>query len=429
MPEPENSPHPNPARKASLAEAAWFNQSGIRAIFEALEREGQEIRIVGGAVRNALLDRPVKDVDFATTATPDEVMDMAGRAGLKTVPTGFEHGTVTVIVGGKPFEVTTLREDVETDGRRAQVRFTRDWEKDAQRRDFTINALYAGSDGRIYDPLGGQADLAAARIRFIGDARQRIREDYLRILRFFRFNAEYGQGEFDRAGLDAAVVERAGLEKLSAERVRMEMLRLLAAPRAEAALQVMADFGFLAEILHGVPRLGVFHALTEIELALNQSPDPIRRLAALAVLTEEDAERLSQKLRLSNSERQRLLICAGAALIRHLPSEKEAKVMLYRLGREAYEDRVMLAWALSGAAPDDPAWRALLLLPERWRPPAFPVTGADLLTLGGEKGPLIGEILKELEKKWIESEFGCSREMLLEAARQRLSWKHAQRNV
>ncbi len=372
-------------------------------------------------MRNSLLGLPVKDVDFATTATPEQVMEMAARAGLKTVPTGVAHGTVTVIAGGTPFEVTTLREDVKTDGRRAQVRFTRNWEEDARRRDFTINALYAGRDGKIYDPLGGQTDLAAARIRFIGDARQRIREDYLRILRFFRFNAEYGRGEFDRAGLDAAVAERDGLERLSAERIRAEMLRILTAPRAEVALQVMADFGFLGVILGGVPRLDVFHALTQIELAWDRPADPMRRLAALAVFVEEDAERLSRRLRLSNNERQRLLACAGAASIRRLPSEAEAKAMLYRLGYQAYEDQIMLAWALSNAVPADRAWHALLVLPEHWQAPVFPITGANLLALGCEKGPVLGKMLEALENEWIESGFSLSREELLEAARRRLT--------
>src|SRR5215213_3101415 len=259
----------------------------LRRLLEVFNGGTEETRVVGGAVRNALLGRPVTEVDCTTTMLPDAIMGRAKEAGFKAVPTGIEHGTITVIVDGEPFEVTTLREDVETDGRRAIVRFGRDFGADARRRDFTINALSVSPDGRLHDYAGGLDDLAARRVRFIGDARTRIREDYLRILRLFRFHAEYGHGEPDPAGLDAAIRERAGLAGLSHERIRTELLRLLAAPRAVETVERLADCGLLTLLLGGVSELGRFARVAASE---GRQPDPIRRLAALAVMAHEDAD-------------------------------------------------------------------------------------------------------------------------------------------
>jgi poly(A) polymerase len=401
----------------SMAGLAWFEAAPARTLFAALNVKGHETRAVGGAIRNSLMGLPVTEVDFATTATPEEVMALAREAGLKTVPTGLHHGTVTVIVDHHPFEVTTLRQDVETFGRHASVRFTGDWAMDAARRDFTINALYADAAGVVHDPLGGYPDVMARRVRFIGSARERIREDYLRILRFFRFTANYGK-EPDPAGLAACIAERQGLARLSAERVHTELLRILVAREPLRALQPMSEAGFLVALLGGVVRVAHAARLIAIEEAEGLAGDGLRRLAALALMVEEDAKRLTQRLRLSNAEAARLDTMAAVAP--HLAARTSAldlRTALYRLGREHFRDRVLIAWARSGAEPDDGKWREHLALPERWQAPVFPIKGEDLLSAGMEKGPAIGQNLRALEAAWIASDFTLSREALLQAAR------------
>jgi poly(A) polymerase len=284
----------------SLAQAAWLREGALGRLLATLNRDGEEARIVGGAVRNALLGEPIGDVDIATTTLPAEMMRRAAAAGFKPVPTGIEHGTVTVVVDGQPFEVTTLREDIETFGRRANVRFGRDWQADALRRDFTMNALSASVDGTVHDYVGGLADLASRRVRFIGEADQRIAEDYLRILRFFRFHAAYGHGPLDQQGLAACIAARAGLDQLSRERVRMELLKLLLARHATPTLAVMVESGLLVPVLGGVPDLAAFSNVAKAAAAAGLPADAVHRLGALAVRVTEDAERLWQRLRLSN---------------------------------------------------------------------------------------------------------------------------------
>ncbi len=264
-------------------DAAWLTEKPLAQLLSVLGRDGEEARVVGGAVRNTLLALPHGDVDVATTALPAEVTRRAEAAGFKAVPTGFDHGTVTVVIEGRPFEVTTLREDVETFGRHATVKFGRDWKRDAERRDFTMNALSLSADATVHDYVGGLADLRAHRVRFIGDAATRIREDYLRILRFFRFHAYYGQGHPDADGLHAAIVMRGGLEQLSRERVRMELMKLMVAPHAVPALAVMAEAGLLGSVLGGVPHLASFANMGKVEAACGLSPDATRRLGALGV--------------------------------------------------------------------------------------------------------------------------------------------------
>ena len=277
-----------------------------QAVFAALAAKGHAARAVGGAVRNALLGRPVVDVDIATTAKPEEVIAAAEDAGLSAVPTGIAHGTVTVIADRVPYEVTTLRRDVETHGRHATVAFTDDWAADARRRDFTINALYCSADGEVFDPLGGAADIEARRVRFIGDARERIREDYLRILRFFRLTAEYGVGAPDAEALAACVLERDGLRacRPSACARRCCACWLRRAGRSWCAS--MLDYGLLPLVLGLAPRPTLLQRLADLEAALAREPDAILRLAALAVEVPEDASRLADRLRLSNDERERL---------------------------------------------------------------------------------------------------------------------------
>ncbi len=399
----------------SVAGFSWFEASATRAIFAALNTDTHETRAVGGALRNTLMGLPVHEVDFATTATPDEVIALASAAGLKPVPTGVEHGTVTVVVDHHPFEVTTLRQDVETFGRHASVKFTRDWAQDASRRDFTINALYASADGVVHDPLGGYPDVVARRVRFIGSARERIREDYLRILRFFRFTASYGH-EPDPDGLAACIAERCGLAKLSAERVRGELMRILITREPLRALVPMSEAGLLVAVLGGVMRVVHAERLIAIEAENDLAADALRRLAALAVMIEEDAKRLSKRLRLSNAEGSRLdAIAALKPILGADTAPLALKAALYRLGPERYRDRALIAWARAGASPHDAAWRELFALAERWQAPVFPLNGEDLLAAGIERGPLLGATLRRLEETWIASDFTLTREALLTA--------------
>jgi len=391
-----------------LDDASWLTRPETKAVFAALAARGFAARAVGGVVRNALLGRPVTDVDIATPARPDEVMSAAQAAGLTAIPTGIDHGTVTVIANHVPYEITTLREDVETHGRHATVAFTDDWTADARRRDFTINALYCSADGEVFDPLGAYPDLAQRRVRFIGDARARIGEDYLRILRFFRLTADYGEGAPDAESLAACVAERAGLCMLSAERVRQEMLRLLVALRGPELVRAMLDYGLITLVLPAAPRPTLLDRLTALEAALGLAPDPILRLAALAVEVPEDADRLRDRLRLSNEEHARL---ARTAV--HMPDlgpnapERAAKACLYAEGEAGYRQRALIAWARSGDSPDSRDWRDRLALPERWQPPRFPLGGADVMALGLPAGPRVGELLRALEEWWIAGDFAA----------------------
>jgi poly(A) polymerase len=397
-----------PTPPMRLASADWLTRRETQAVFAALAVKGHVARAVGGAVRNALLGRPVVDVDIATAAKPEEVMAAARDAGLSAVPTGIAHGTVTVIADRVPYEVTTLRRDVETHGRHATVAFTDDWAADARRRDFTINALYCSAGGEVFDPLGGAPDIEARRVRFIGDPRERIREDYLRILRFFRLTAEYGAGAPDAGGLAACVLERDGLQRLSAERIRQEMLRLLVAPRGPELVGCMLDYGFLPLVLGLAPRPTLLQRVAALEAALAREPDATLRLAALAVEVPEDADRLAERLRLSNDERVRLeRIATRTPDLGPTASEAVARAYLYAEGAAAYADRLLIAWARSGDAPGSQPWRARLALPERWQPSKLPLGGADVMALGVPAGPRVGELLRAVEAWWIAGDFAA----------------------
>jgi poly(A) polymerase len=383
----------------------WLGSGPTSRVLQLLNENGEEARVVGGAVRNALLNIPIGDIDIATTALPDEVIRRAKTAGIKSVPTGIAHGTVTLVVEAQPFEVTTLREDTETFGRKAKVAFGRDWVGDAHRRDFTINALSAGANGVVHDYVGGLDDIAARRVRFIGDANQRIAEDYLRILRFFRIHAAFGAGEVDRVGYLACIAGRAGLATLSAERMRMEMLKLLVADGATGAVTAMADGGLLLPIFGGVAYIGPFAAMSAAERMLGLKPDPIRRLAALAVAVTEDAKRVAGRLRLSNAETKALdsmghrwWRLAGA-------DEARARRLLYRLGEDNYRNRLMLAWARAGGDTDAAPWRDLATLPQRWSAPKFPLKAADFLVRGIAEGPALGHVLTLGEDAWLAADF------------------------
>lgn len=377
----------------------------LARVLAALDGEGEEARIVGGAVRDWLIGRGLRsDIDIATTALPEEVTARAKAAGLKPVPTGIEHGTVTVIADGEPYEVTTLREDVETDGRRARVVFGRSWAQDARRRDFTMNALYLTRSGELVDLVDGAADAKAGCVRFIGDADTRIREDYLRILRLFRFHAAFGRGPLDPPALDAAIRNREGLDRLSRERVRAELMKLLVAPRAAETLAQMQQAGLLAPVLGREGEVPAFVRLAEVEAALGLAPDAVRRLGALTVREASEAQALRAGLRLSNTEAARLEALAGPAPTPGM-CEKGQKAFLYRMGREPFQDRALIAFARSGAPLDDEGWRALAMLAAQWPIPVFPLKAGDFLARGLAPGPALGAALKRAEEAWIEAGF------------------------
>ncbi len=404
--------------------ADWLKAKPLQALFKALNRDGGEARVVGGAVRNTLLGTKVSDVDLATTHLPEETVRLATEAGFKPVPTGIEHGTVTVVVQGHPFEVTTLRQDVETNGRHAKVVFGTDWKADAERRDFTINALYVTVDGTVIDDVGGLGDIETRTLRFIGDAEQRIREDYLRILRFFRFFAWYGSGRPEGEGLRASARLKDGLSQLSAERVWSELKKLLSAPDPSRALLWMRQAGVLNLILPESEKWGIdaIHGLVRTEADLGWQPDPLLRLESIIPPDSVRMEEMGKRLRMSNAERARLEAWARADAVKPELSEQALRKTLYRGSKQAVLDRIRLAYAAAradAAGSDGAMIRAggfarLLESAEHYDAPVFPVTGSDLLALGLKKGPGLGETLRSLETFWIDSGFSLDRSALLD---------------
>lgn len=384
----------------SLADEEWLTDRSLQSVLSLLNADGGEARVAGGAVRNALLGVPVADVDLATTLTPHEVVRRCERDGLAVHPTGIDHGTVTIVINRTPFEVTTLRRDVETDGRRATVSFTNDWAEDASRRDFTMNAMYCDAEGKIYDFTNGYKDTLRRKVKFVGLPSRRIKEDYLRILRFFRFHAAYGRGMPDPHGLAACTRLRKGLATLSAERIRQELLKLLVAPRAVETLKVMAKTRILDEILDATRHWRIIARLPA---------DAILRLSVLA----KNPDTLHDRLRLSNEEARRLRNLAEVVPVTPDLREAERHRILYELGPQVFADSVSLSWARSRAAPDDAAWQALARLPEEWTIPKFPVTGNDLQSAGFAPGPALGKALRGLEDWWIANDFKPAREDLL----------------
>jgi tRNA nucleotidyltransferase/poly(A) polymerase len=413
----------------SFAGAPFLADPALRRVVEAITADGGAVRLVGGFVRDAVLGEPMDgDLDLATPLLPDVVSERARAAGLKVVPTGIEHGTVTVVADGRPFEVTTLRRDVATDGRRAEVAFGSDWLEDARRRDFTMNALSLSPDGTLHDPVGGYADCLAHRVRFIGVADERIREDYLRILRFFRFHARFGTGAPDGEGLHAVTRNLSGLQQLSAERIAQEMRKLVQATGAAETLGFMAECGVLDRVIAGVPRLVRFARWLDVVRATGTALAPAPALVALSTFVPEDVERLSARLKLSGAERTRMADAETARqAISGLAASVEkstdgdglaadghvARVLLYRLGPVAWGDGALLAWADAGAAPGDAGWRALLSLPERWTAPRFSLAGRDLMAIGLPAGPELGRRLADAEARWIASDFTLTKAELL----------------
>ncbi len=384
----------------NLAKAKWLNEPRLQAVLAVLNTGGGETRVVGGAVRNALLRVPISDVDLATTLEPRDVVQLAKGAGFGVHPSGIEHGTVTVVNRAAAFEVTTLRRDVETNGRHARVIFTKSFKEDALRRDFTINALSCNAKGEVFDYTNGYADILKHNIRFVGKPATRITEDYLRILRFFRFHSVYATGGVDKDALAACTRLRKGLQKISVERIRQELIKLLVAPRAAETLKVMAKSGILRLIL----------PYTEEWRVLKRLPsDAVLRLFVLAQKPDE----LKDLLRLSREEGARIATLVNAPAITPALREKERRAMLYVLGPEQWRSAVQLSFARSRAKVGDRAWAKLLRLAEQWQAPQFPLNGDDLLRKGHVAGPFIGEFLQRAEDYWIAGNFVANKGDLL----------------
>lgn len=385
----------------------WMTDSASRAVMAALKGDA---RFVGGCVRDTLLKRPIGDIDIATPLFPEEIMRRLAAAKIKAVPTGIAHGTITAVTAKRPFEITTLRRDVETFGRQARVAFSADWREDSERRDFTMNALYLAEDGEVFDYHDGVRDLRHGKVRFVGDPANRIREDVLRLLRFYRFQAWYGRGEADAAARAACRASAPLLPTLSGERVQAEMLKLLAARDPVPTLALMREDGVLARLLPTVRSLDALFRLLKLEP--KGEADAVRRLAALVA---DDADALARKLKFSNADRERL---AGLMVPVALTSDAaEQRRQLYRLGCEAYIDRVLVTAAVSGEI--EPV-KKLVAAAKKWKPVSFPLRGADVAAAGVPEGPEIGKLLAEIEAWWEAGDFKATRKECLAELKRRL---------
>lgn len=367
-----------------LDPAVWLDRPGIKRLLKALDGKQGRARFVGGAIRDQLLDVEHADLDLATTLSPEEVVSRLEAAGIKAVPTGIDHGTITAISSGTVVEVTSLRSDVSTDGRRATVAFTDDWRADAARRDFTINALYADPySGELFDYFGGLEDLETRTVRFIGEPLQRIAEDHLRILRYFRFHARYGHGEPDPAALEACTARANDLMALSRERIADELLKLLALANPVGTVRLMHERGLFAPVAPEIADVGRLEALVATERKASIDPDPIRRLAALLPSDSKIAERVAARLKLSNKAKKRLASAADASLGRG------PRPLAYRLGTEGAIDRLLLAGRAADAASI-----------AGWTPPRLPIGGRQLMARGVPEGPEVARTLKHIEDAW-----------------------------
>lgn len=380
-----------------LPDTEWRRSAGLRAIVECLREDGEAPRLVGGAVRDALLGLPVSDIDIATPLTPPEVINRLESAGLRAIPTGIEHGTVTALADDAKAEVTTLRRDVSTDGRHAIVAFSRDWKEDAARRDFTINALYADPEsGIVFDYFGGLTDLDTGLVRFIGNPEARIAEDHLRILRFFRFHTRFGKGAPDQASLNACMKAADSLSALSAERIADELLKLLSLPDPANSVQLMLDGEILAHFLPEAEKSGgdTIARLVQREQSGCVTPSPIRRLAALLPCDATTTDRVAKRLKLSNKHREELAALASIAQ----PYAQQARSIAYRLGMEAACNLILLR-------ADDSEWKSALTALDNWTPPIFPIKGGMLIARGLPPGKLVAETLRAVENQWIDEGF------------------------
>ncbi len=412
---------PGDGRMESLPDSrsGWMRAPATRKVMAALTTSGETVRFVGGCVRDSLLGRPIADIDIATTMVPQTVMQGVTAAGLKAIPTGIDHGTVTVVADGQPFEVTTLRRDVATDGRHAVVAFTEDWKQDAARRDFTINALSADQDGRLFDYFGGVADARAGRIRFVGDPIRRIEEDVLRLLRFFRFYAQFGRPPADHAALKACAAMAGRIGSLSGERVRVEVLKLLATADPMESWRLMIETGVAAHTIGEPGDIGRLAGLMSVESECGTGAEPVRRLAALLTGGLAAATALADRLRMSRAERDRL-----AALADHgqcVAADTEPAVlrrMIYRLGGATAFDRILLAWARE---PGEERFKSMVRLAEEWSPPKFPLKGRDAMAQGLSAGPAVGDLLAAIEADWIAGDFQSDRKALLTELKRRIA--------
>jgi poly(A) polymerase len=390
---------------ARIPPQPWMQEQSTRALLGALAAAAIEARFVGGCVRDALLGRDIADIDLATPALPDEVADALGKAGIKAVPTGIEHGTITAVIPPRHYEITTLRRDVETFGRRAKVAFDADWTADAARRDFTINAIYLDADGTVHDPVAGLADLAAHRVRFVGDAATRIAEDLLRVMRYYRFEARFGSGGGDAAARAACRAAASKLSKLSAERIQQELLRLLAVRNPVQALHHMSDDGVLGALLPEATRLDRLTRLIALEQP--EGSDPLLRLAALLGVDPAGAGAVAERLHLSNAQRERLIGLVPPWPFDPNAGSKAQRMALYRLEAALYGDLVLLM----AAEGDIDATRLaeLRALANSWEAPAFPLRGRDVTALGVPPGRQVGILLAVMQQWWEEGDFSAGR--------------------
>jgi poly(A) polymerase len=389
---------------------SWRAQAQTQTVMKALSVGGQPARFVGGCVRDALLGLPVKDIDIATPEPPERVTELVEQAGLRAIPTGIDHGTITALCDGIPFEITTLRRDVETFGRHARVSYTNDWQEDAARRDLTLNALYCDPDGTVFDPVGGLADLKEGRICFVGDARARIEEDVLRLLRFFRFYAYYGIGTADPEAIAACREMAPQIETLSVERVWKEMSRLLLAPDPAPAFDLMATNGVLSHLLPEVVDSDRLPALIKAEVATQTAPDYLRRLATIVEPEKDGSRALAARLKFSNADRDQFCgLCDP--VVRPDPGIdlKQNRVALYRLGPELFSEFILVR----AAQEPDQDWLSLFPLPQTSPVPLFLITGQDVVDLGVPTGNEIGALLVQVEKWWIAGDFQADRESSL----------------
>lgn len=393
----------------------WMTDPRTARVLRALTSAGITPRFVGGCVRDALCGRPVGDVDLAIDQPPEAAMRALAAARLKVVPTGIKHGTITAVSGGRPFEITTLRHDVETDGRRAIVAFTDDWRADAARRDFTMNAMFCDAAGHLWDFFGGREDLAAGRVRFVGDAATRIAEDVLRILRFFRFHAWYGRPPFDAEGFAACRAAADTLRHLSAERVRKELLKLLEADDPAATIEAMAAAGLLGHWLPEYAGVELLRLVVANEKAI-ADPSGLRRLAAL-IGGDGDATAIGKRLRLSTQESLRLAVMLAAEPAIDLAGGPAAmRRQIYELQNALYCDRLMRV-----AGADDTRWHEAHRLATTWTAPALPLSGGDVLACGVRAGRRVGQLVSAVERWWIAQDFVPDRAQCLAELRRRIA--------
>lgn len=382
----------------------WRRWPETEAVLEALTVGGGSARFVGGCVRDSLLGVETEDIDIATDLLPESVVTHLERAGITAIPTGIDHGTVTAVIGKKHFEITTLRVDTKSHGRHADVAFTDDWEQDAKRRDFTFNALYLDPAGKLVDPVGGLVDLTAGYVRFIGSAKERIREDRLRVLRYFRFYARFGADNPDEEALKACMNSANELGNLSAERVRKELLLLLAAENPYPALLLMSKAGVLEALVGPVepPKL-------KLLLSLNIESDAVQRFTVLLNGNQELLQVVADKLRFSNKQKERISVMCGGYVKADM-SRRAREVALYQLGPQGFIDQTLMLWVHLGLQHDLTAY---LEDAHRWTAPIFPVSGGELLAHGMEEGEALGRLLKRMEARWIDSGFKLSKSALI----------------